>query len=266
VALWSRTRVHASRERPRALALGIWLAARGALVRVSLALTGLGALGALAYAVAAPKADLSHLPTTAAIAMAWSTGVTLAFGGALRAISRDWEEGVIALARARGVRARDYVRGRAFGLVVVLGAALGGATFVVGLAATCAASDPLATARAGLAAIAYSLAFAMTLGPVAVAALGGRSRTGGYLLLLGALVIPELVAPWTAALLPRGWHELTSIPAALAAIMAGVESPSTSSISMLRAVLGLSGVIAVSLAAVRARVPRVSRGADGGST
>jgi len=241
------------------LALGIWLASRGVLVLVSLVLTALGALGSSAYALAAPDRALAHLPTTAAFAMAWSTGITLAFAGALRAISRDWEEGVIALLRARGVRAQTYARSRAVGLVIVLASALGGATLVVGLAATCAASAPADAARASLGAIVYALGFAATLGPLALAALGGESRTRGYLLLLAVLVVPELVEPWTVALLPRGWHELTSIPAALAALMAGVDSPSTSSMSMVRATLGLSAVIAVSLAAIRARVPRVSR-------
>ncbi len=266
VGLWSRARVHASRERPRALALGIWLASRGGLVLVSLVLTALGALGSSAYVLAAPDRALAHLPTTAAFAMAWSTGITLAFAGALRAISRDWEEGVIALLRARGVRAQTYARDRAVGLVIVLASALGGATLVVGLAATCATSDPADTARVSLGAIVYALGFAATLGPVALATLGGESRTRGYLLLIAVLVVPELVAPWTVALLPRGWHELTSIPAALAAVMAGVDSPSTSSRSMVRAALGLSAVIAVSLAAIRARVPRVSRTPRGDCT
>jgi hypothetical protein len=254
-----------SRERPRALALGIWLACRGGLVAVSLGIAGVGALVALAYPVFGKHPAVTHLPTTATLAITWSAGVMLAFACSLRALVRDWEDGVVALSRARGVRASAYVRGRIGGVVVVLAATLGGASIVSSLAATAATHEPLATARDSLAALVYALAFAATLGPVALAALGARSRAKGYLCFFAVLVLPELLAPWTAAALPPGWHELTSIPAALGAVMAGVESPSLASgVPMLRALVGLGAVIALGVVLVQTRTPRVSRSPSAG--
>ncbi|HEV3190865.1 MAG TPA: hypothetical protein VGY54_10235, partial [Polyangiaceae bacterium] len=109
----------------------------------------------------------------------------------------------------------------------------------------------------GLAALAYALAFAMVIGPVSVAAVGSGTRAGGYLILIAILVLPELASPWTAALLPPGWYELTSIPAALDAVRGGVASPSTAGLPLVRAAAGLAAVVATSLAVVQARVRHV---------
>jgi hypothetical protein len=100
----------------------------------------------------------------------------------------------------------------------------------------------------------YALAFAATLGPIAVAALGARSRAGGYLTLVAVLVLPELLARWTSEVLPRGWHELTSVPAALAAVRAGVAAPVERAESLARALAGLVAVVAVCVVVVAARV------------
>ena len=95
--------MHLPRERPLALALGIWLACRGALASVAIGLAGLGALVAVGYCLLARHADVTHLPAKATLVIAWSAGVMLAFGSSLRAVARDWEEGIVALARVRGV-------------------------------------------------------------------------------------------------------------------------------------------------------------------
>ncbi len=248
--------MEAPRGRPRTLALGIWLTTRGALVRASLALTVLGALGSIAAALATRGTPtLAELPALASMGFTWGAGTSLAFGGALRALRQDRERGVIALARARGVGVGGYSIGRVGGLVAVLALAMGGATLVAGLAATAVAGgEVLAVARASLAAFVYALAFAVTLGPVAMAALGGRSRAGGYLALVAVLVLPELLAPWTAALLPSGWRELTSIPAALEAVRTGVESAGPAVLHAARATVALVAVVAASLLLVHARV------------
>jgi hypothetical protein len=68
------------------------------------------------------------------------------------------------------------------------------------------------------------------------------------------LVLPELFSRWTAAWLPRGWHELTSIPAALAAVRAGVAAPAAMGVPMARALAGLAAVVALSLLVIFARV------------
>jgi len=89
---------------------------------------------------------------------------------------------------------------------------------------------------------------------VAMAALGSRTRAGGFLGLLAVLALPELLSPWTAAWLPYGWHELTSIPAALAAVRAGVAAPAAMAVPMARALAGLAAVVALSLVVIAARV------------
>jgi hypothetical protein len=248
--------MEAPRARPRTLALGIWLTMRGALARASLVLAAAGALGSIAVAIAMQGTPaLTELPALASMVFAWGTGTTLAFGGALRALGQDREQGVLALAHARGVGAAAYGGGRVGGLVVVLALAVGGSTFVAGLAATAVAGNQgFVVARASIAALVYALAFSVTVGPLAMAALGGRSRAGGYLTLLAVLVLPELLAPWTRALLPAGWRELTSIPAALEAVRAGVQTAGPAALHATRAVVGLVAVVAASLLLVRARV------------
>ncbi|HEY1694441.1 MAG TPA: hypothetical protein VGG39_19865 [Polyangiaceae bacterium] len=222
---------------------------------VALALTLLGAMASVVAAVAvAGSGAEAQVPGLATSAIAWSAGVMVAFGASLRAVHLDREEGVASLVRARGGSVGAYVAGRVGGLVVVLAASLGGASLVAGAAATSFARPVGPALVATLAAVAYACTFAVTIGPLAMAALGARTRVGGYLTLLAVLALPEVLAPWTAGLLPRGWHELTSVPAALAAVRAGVASPSTMAAPMARALAALAAVVAVSLLVVVARV------------
>jgi hypothetical protein len=247
-------------KRPsRTLALGAWLATRGPLATVGFVLAALGAVASIVAAFAIARQGgrgAARVPTFASEAIAWGAGMTLAFGGALRAIRRDRDQGILALVRARGVSIGAYVRGRVGGLVVVLAAAIGAATLVAGLAAT-SASASTAAARSGVAALVYALAFAATLGPVAMASLGASTRAGGYGALLAVLAVPELLSPWTSALLPSGWRELTSIPAALEAVRAAVTSPLEAGAHGARAIAGLAAVVAVSLVVVELRVTRI---------
>jgi len=239
------------------LALGAWLATRGPLAAVGMGVAVLCAVGAVAAAaVVASEGGTAAAPLVlvASSAIAWSAGVLLAFGAALRAIGRDRDEGVLALVAARGGSVASYVRGRVGGLVAVLAAGVGGPTLVAALAAVSVGHPAGPVARAGLASLVYALAFAATVGPVAMAALGARTRAGGYFTLLAVLVVPELLAPWTSAALPRGWTELTSIPAALAAVRAGVLAPVTNGAPAARAVAGLAAVVAIALLVVAARV------------
>jgi hypothetical protein len=247
--------MEAARGKPRTLALGMWLTTRGALVRASLALTALGALGSIAAAVATRGTPTLHeVPGLASMAFAWGAGTMLAFGGAQRALFSDRERGIVALARVRGVGIAGYTRGRVGGLVVILALAIGGGTLVAGLAATAVAGGARhAVARASVAALVYALAFAATIGPLAMAALGARSRAGGYFGLLAVLVLPELLAPWTGALLPKGWRELTSIPAALEALRTGVQSAGPAVLHAVRAMVALVAVALGSLLFVHAR-------------
>jgi hypothetical protein len=248
--------MEASRGRPRTFALGVWLASRSGLVRASLLLSALCTLGLVAATTATHGTALvRQIPAIASMVLAWGAGITLAFGGALRAMRRDRDEGILLLLQSRGVSAASYATGRVAGLVAVLAVAVGGGTLAAGLAATAVTAETRAVARAGAAALVYALAFAATAGPLAMAALGGRTRSGGYATLLAVLVAPELLAPWTRMLLPDGWYELTSIPAALEAVRRGVLSPSASGEHTARAIVALGAVIAISLVVVRARMP-----------
>ena len=245
-----------ARRPPGALALGAWLATRSRLAAFGCILAAVGAAVAIVAALTMARQGgrgVAAIPTLASEGLAWGAGVTIAFGASLRAIERDRQQGILALERARGLSLGAYVRGRVGGLVVVLAAAIGGATLVAGLAATAANGSPAAAARSSAGALAYAIAFAATLGPIAMASLGARTRAGGYFALLAVLVVPELVSPWTSALLPQGWHELTSVPAALEAVRAGVSSPLDAWARGARALAGLAAVVAVSVVVVGAR-------------
>jgi hypothetical protein len=245
--------------RARTLPLGTWLAARGALATAGIVVTVLAALASVAAALVVGRSGgdvAARLPTLESSVIAWVAGVLLAFGASVRALARDREQGILALVRMRGASLGAYVRGRVGGVVALLAVTVGGATLVGGLAAISVAHPVLPAVRATAAALAYALAFAATLGPIAMAALGARSRAGGYLTLVTVLVVPELLAPWTSEVLPRGWHELTSVPAALAAVRAGVAAPVERAESLARALAGLVAVVAVCAVVVAARVRR----------
>jgi hypothetical protein len=244
-----------SRVRSAALVdLGAWLASRGGLARTGLAVTGLVGLGATIAALLSSSTRVAFLPDLASAAIAWGGGVMLAFGASLRALPLDREQGVLSLVRARGATPGEYVGSRVLGLVVVLAIAVGGCTAVACLAAIAAAHGAAAVVRSSAGAVAYALVFAATIGPVAMAALGARTRAGGYLSLLAVLVVPELLAGFTGRLLPHGWHELTSIPEALAAVRSAVAHPVLQGAHGARALAGLLAVIALALLVVAARV------------
>jgi hypothetical protein len=204
----------------------------------------------------------SRLPTLAAMAVAWSIGISVAFGGALHALRNDLDQGVVTLARLRGVTLPSYVRGRVWGLTALVAMTVAAAALGVGLVTTFEAGERMAAAREAAAALAYALAFAATIGPLAMAALGTGGRASGYLSLLAVIAVPELLTTWTAQLLPPGWHELTSIPSALAAVAAGVRSGGPTTMHMVRAMAGLAAVVTASLAAVWLRLEQAQGATD----
>jgi len=198
---------------------------------------------------------VAFLPPLASSAIAWGGGVTLAFGAALRALRLDREQGILALVRARGATVSDYVRGRVLGLVIVLVSAVGGATTVACMSAVAVAHGALDVVASSAGAIVYAVAFGATLGPVALAALGARTRAGGYTSLLAVLVVPELLAftGLTTHLLPEGWDELTSIPAALSAVRRGVAHGFVGGAHAARALAALVAVMAAALLVIAGR-------------
>jgi hypothetical protein len=248
-------------RRPDALRMGVWLIARRGLVVAALVLSGLGAIIAAGFALSSRSGvAAAAVPVHASVIVAWSAGVMVAFGGAIRAIPGDADDGILALLRVRGVPVSTYVRGRVGGLVLVLACAVGGAVLLTDVATLSIARPLLPAAQACAAALLYALAFAATLGPLSLAALGGRSRGWAYLTFVAVLVVPEAMAHWTALLLPRGWHELTSIPAALAAVQDGVMAPQSSGFAMARAIVGLAAIAVLSIAVVHTRIPRIDGG------
>jgi hypothetical protein len=212
---------------PSLVALGFFLARRGftALVGLSLAVANVVGFGGLAFYLArrGRLEALASLPLLASTALAFAAGVLVAFAASTRVFRRDEDEGVRALLAARGVSTAAYLAARVSGLAVLLAVLVGGGSALVGLVATLAArgrTTALHTAQASLAAIAFGVAFAIVFAPVAIATLGARSRAGGYLALLGVLVLPELLCDLAgaSAIVPQRWLDVCSIPGALLAV------------------------------------------------
>jgi hypothetical protein len=242
------------------LVLGVARARRGILAGVAIAIGILTALGAVVAAIALGRHGgraAVDVPAGAAIALAWGAGVLLAFASSVRGLARDRDEGITALVRARGASTALWIVARVAGLAVVVAAVVVGGVLVASLAAVSAASPSAMArvARASAGAMAYGAAFAIVIAPVAMAALGVRSRAGGYVWLLVLLVLPELFASWTRELLPSGWGELTSIPAMLGALRAGIASADFA--RAVRACAAIAVVVVAALAAVRAQAARL---------
>jgi hypothetical protein len=249
------------RARPRTLALGFWLASSGVASRVALGLTlALAHTGAVAAFWLGHRGShgLTSVPTVTAYALTWGAGLTLAAGASVRAPYRDAETGVLAFVLAHGATLGEYVRGRVGGLILWTSLCVGGGTLIV-IAATLAAARPTESLiRASSGDLAYSLAFGVLIGPVTMATLGARARLRGYLALLLVVVVPEVAASWTERfLLPEGWSELASLPAALGALRAtALASPDW--IRTVRALAGLVAVIAVSIVVITARAAQAA--------
>lgn len=225
------------------------------------ALTCFGAaILALVMAQTETHPPLETLPGLTAEALAWGAGVLLAFASAAHALRRDRDDGIQALVRSRGGDAHDYVWGRVGGLAILLALVVGGGTLFTGIVAMLAARQfGLAglTVQGTLAGLAFALAFSVTLAPIAMAALGARSRAGGYAWLVVILILPELLAGWTGAVLPETWSSVLSIPGALSTVRSSL-MPSDFDISAFaRAFVVLTAVAAFALIFVHNQLARV---------
>jgi len=252
-------------RRPRTLAFGFWLASRGLPARLSLLLTAVvAAIGASSafWLVRHGATTLVVVPSVSVYALTWGAGLSLAAAASARAPYRDGETGVLPFVLARGATIGDYVRGRVGGLVVwvTLGTVGGTLVTIAGTLAAARATEPVL--RASLGALVYALSFGATLGPVAMATLGMRNRLHGYLALVLVVVAPELAAPWTErVLLPYGWRELASLPAALDALRSAALAP-PDWLQTARALAGLTAVVAVSLVVILAHAARAAERAQ----
>jgi hypothetical protein len=249
-------------NRTAPLALGLALARRGALAKVSMAVAALTLLGALFAALLMARrahAPLDRLPAFTVSALAWGAGVMLAFAAAARALRRDRAEGVRALLVARGGTVRSYLWARVGGLAALLAIVVAGGALFAGVVSSLLARS-LATAALTLqstgAALAYGLGFAATVAPIALATLGARSRAGGYLSLVAVLILPELLRPWLSHAVPD-WGDLLSLPGALSALRLALMPPGWKPELFARAAFVLAVAAAVAVAAVRAEIARV---------
>lgn len=243
-------------------ALGATLARSGPLAVFALIVGGATTLGFVATAFvlgARGSRALAQLPGVASSALAWGAGILLAFAAGVHALRRDREQGIRALVHARGATTGAYLRGRVIGMVAVLAIVVVGGTALVGISATSVASSARVAfvAKASGASLAYALAFALTIAPVSLAALGARSRAGGYLWLVGVVFLPEILSGWIAPMLPRDFDDLASIPSALAGIRTALMPPGVDYEHLARASLLLAVVIAIAIAIVRQQIARV---------
>jgi hypothetical protein len=202
---------------------------------------------------------ISDVPGLTASVLAWGAGVLLAFGVASQVLRRDRDQGIRALVEARRGGASTYLTARVGGLVALLAGIVGGGTLLTGIAALAIAGrgSILRVAQASGAAMVYALAFALTLGPVAIATLGARSRAGGYLWLLLVLILPELFQGWTDQILPYEWRDLGSIPGALGVLRSALSPPGADLGRFVRAFVVLAAVTVVATLAIRAQLARV---------
>jgi hypothetical protein len=247
------------------LALGVRLARAGVGSKVGLAAGAVITFGAVALAFVLGRrgaaVQLGELPSGVAALLAWVPGLLVAVTAAAQALRHDRDLGVRALAARAGATPRGYLVARTMGLVLLLVALIVGGTLLTGAACTALAGRRalLYVAQGSAAALVYAAAFAVTLGVVAMAALGARSRAGGFAWLLGVLLLPELFARWTEDILPDAWHDFTSIPGALGALRVALMPPGADAARLARAAVVLGAVVVVSLVVVRAQLARVDR-------
>ena len=243
------------------LVLGMSLARRGALPVVSIAIC---ASTALALAIVAgllagrgPKSAAHDVPILASSALAWGGGFLLAFAAAAHALRRDRTDGIRELFVARTASRgglRGYLFARVGGLAALIALCVGGGTLLCGLVGMVGAARVSGVAsmlQSTIAGIAFSLAFAAVVAPVAFAALGARSRLGGYLFLLAVVIIPELIIAMMGASLPASVADVLSIPSALGALRTSLAPGTVDLWRTMRALVALSFVVAFAMFLVR---------------
>jgi hypothetical protein len=240
------------------LLLGLSLARRGILPSASIVIcvtTAFGlALVAVVLAARGPQSPAHNVPILASSALAWGGGFLLAFSAAAHALRRDRTEGIRGLFVTRTTSLRGYLLGRVGGLAVLIALVVAGGTLFCGLAAMAAASRAgtvpriLQSTGAG---IAFGLAFAAVVAPVAFAALGARSRIGGYMFLIGVVMLPELVVSSMGSALPESIADVLSIPSALSALRTSLAPGTVDLARTARAGVALALVVAFAMFLVR---------------
>jgi hypothetical protein len=107
----------------------------------------------------------------------------------------------------------------------------------------------------------YGVAFSAVIAPLALAALGGRTRAGGYAGLLVLLVLPEVAERWTSRLVPEAWRGMLSVPSALDALRSAL-APDLDLARFVRAAFVLALFGGISYAIARSEIARVDADHD----
>ncbi len=179
------------------------------------------ALGILAAVLGHPgRGPFGETVSVASSTLAWGPGVMLAVAGAMGAITQDKTQGIVALARFRGVSHGHYLGARTLGLAALTALVVAGGTLVVAVVALsfCPRTGLARLGQWTVASLLYALCFSSILPPLCLAVLGTGSRFLGYLQLLAILVVPEILS--RAASEP--WAEVLSLPGALSTLRSAV--------------------------------------------
>jgi hypothetical protein len=254
------------RRRSGLFALGRALARSGWMPRIAAGVAALTVFGVIVVAFRLVQVDereaLVSIPPLAANLLAWGAGILVAVAASMRAFRRDREEGTRDLLRARGCVETSYLWARVVGLAVALTLLVGGGTAVAGVVTALLAHGGRATlhvAQSLGASLVYAILFSFVLAPVSMATLAARSRIGGYSVLALVLIVPDVLKPWTAAIMPEGWADLGSIPGALMAARVSL-SPGQVDLGLFaRSVALLALVSALALLALRVEQSTVDR-------
>jgi hypothetical protein len=240
------------------LAFGVSLARRGFMAIVSMGITALTVLVAIVITIVlaarGKDAPLHDVPLVASSAIAWGGGFLHAFAAAAHALRRDKADGIRELALLRTTSLRGYLVARVGGLAALLAIVVAGGTLLVGIVCALASSrfhGVPKTLQATLAAFVFALAWSAVVAPVAFAALGARSRVGGYLFLVGIVVVPELIASAFSGAVPESIVEVLSIPSALGALRGALAPDGFDLLRAGRAVIALAVFVGFALLLVR---------------
>ena len=248
----------AKRSPMSSLMLGLTMARRGILPTAAIVICLLTALvsAILAFVIGlrGPMSPGHDVPIVAASALAWGGGFLLAFSASAHALRKDRADGIRALFVARTTSLRGYLFGRIGGLALLVAFLVAGGALLTGLCATVAA---LASGGAGMvlqttfASVVYGIGFSVVVAPVAFAALGARSRLGGYIFLIGIVTMPELLVVVAGNALPPALAEVLSIPSALVALRGSLLPGSVDLLRTLRAITALAVFVGLASALVR---------------
>lgn len=248
------------------LALGVTLSRRGVVVVASLVVSAvtvfaLSIIGII-LATRSGESPLPSLPLVASSALAWGGGFLHAVAASANVLRRDRAEGIVQLFATRSAFLRDYIVSRVLGLAVLLAGVVGAGTLFVSFVALAFGARVGvvgSTAVASLGALAYAIAFAFVIAPVAIAALGAGSRFYGYARLLLVLFVPEWILRLSVGRTPGGLAELCAIPSALAALRSALSAAAFEPLRAARALVALLAFSAIAVLFVRRNVARLER-------